>query len=162
MRPWKTLSIRSLTCQIRLEWREACRDLLVCIRRRRSFLSYRKNNSLHPTIHLSICLLYEKLRAAKAVVQPEFVESDPTISILCHLWKSYSDEASLPQRGPRPIARRLFLRATRVLISAFGGGPSLWPCRPFIPQRLYLVLSNVISPHNSGQVSRMVLLALQF
>jgi len=28
-----------------------------------------ENNSLHPTVHLSICLLYEKLRAANAVVQ---------------------------------------------------------------------------------------------
>ncbi|KIW66997.1 hypothetical protein PV04_06275 [Phialophora macrospora] len=63
------------------------------------------NNSLHPTIHLSICLLYEKLRAANAVVQSSWKPIPPFQS--CVIYGSRILKRLYPKEGQDPLPEKV-------------------------------------------------------
>ena len=60
-----------------------------------------ENNSLHPTVHLSICLLYEKLRAANAVDQSSWNPIPPFQS--CVIYGTRILKRLYPKEGQDPL-----------------------------------------------------------
>ena len=64
-----------------------------------------ENNSLHPTIHLSICLLYEKLRAANAAVQSSWNPIPPFQS--CIIYGTRILKRLYPKGGQDPLPEKV-------------------------------------------------------